>query len=117
MEIPIFIYGVLPPKKREELIMKRNVRVIMEFLRQREKLEIMKENELAHLKQLRKDKSISASMYRRLKQIMIYTHEQKLVDLIKASTEKSVKVSKSSVSYDYQASENAQPLVASAENN
>ena len=117
MEIPTFIYGVLPPKKREELIRKRNVKVIKEFIREREKLETIKEDELAHLKQLRKDKSINASMYRRLKQIMIYTHEQKRIELIKASTEKSIKVGKSSISYDYQTSEDTQPPVAITENN
>jgi len=117
MEIPTFIYDVLPSKKREELINKRNVRVIKEFLRKREKLEIVKDEYLAHLKQLRKSKSISASTHRRLKQAMMRTHEQKRINLIKASMKKSVKIGKSFVSYDDQASEDDQPLVSSVEKN
>jgi hypothetical protein len=77
LEIPIFIYGVFPSKKREEFISKRNVRVIKEFLGKREKLEIAKEEELAHLKQLRKKRSINRAIYSRLKRVMILTHEQK----------------------------------------
>jgi len=117
MEIPTFIYNAFPSKKREELISKRNVRVIKEYLSKREKLEILKKDELAHLKQLRKEKSINASIYRRLKKVMVYTHEQKRIDLIKASVEKSVKIGKSKVSYDEQASEDKQSIVPGTENN
>ena len=95
MEIPTFIYGVLPYKKRKELISKRNVRVITEYLRKRDKLETAKADDLVHLKQLRKNRSIDASMYCRLKKVMIMTHEQKRIDLIKASIKKSIKLEKS----------------------
>lgn len=117
MEMPTFIYNVLPSKKREELISKRNVRVIKEFLKKREQMMISRENDLARLKQLRKDKSISASIYRRLKKVLLFTHEQKRIDLIKASVEKSVSIGNSSVCCDNEASEDDQPLVSKVENN
>lgn len=100
--MPTFMYGVLSSKKKAELISKRNVRVIKEFLRKREKLETSKEKELSHLKQLRRGRSINASMYRRLKQIMIMTHEQKRIDLVKTSIEKSVELEKSVANCDNQ---------------
>ena len=97
MEIPTLIYDVLPSKKREQLVSKRNVRVIKEFLKKRNQLEIAKEEELTRLKQLRKQRSINASMYRRLERVMFLTHEQKRIDLIKATVEKSVKIEKPTV--------------------
>ena len=117
MEMPPFIYNVLPSKKREKLISKRNVRVIKEFLRKREEMIASRENDMAHLKRLRKDKSISASTYRRLKQVMMLTHEQKRIDLIKTSVEKSLRISKSSVGDDSHESEDGQLSVSSVENN
>lgn len=117
MEMPAFIYNVLPSKKRNELISKRNVRVIKQFLKKRKQLKITRENNMAHLEQLRKDESINVSTYSRLKQVIMDTHEQKRMDLIKASVEKSVRTSKSFVSYDDQASEDEQPLVSNVENN
>ena len=117
MEMPPFIYNVLPSKKREKLITKRNVRVIKEYLRKREQMKISRENDLARLKQLRKDKTIRAPEYRRLKKIMVYGHEQKRIELIKACVEKSVRISKSSVSYDEDVSENNQPVESVIENN
>jgi hypothetical protein len=106
MEIPTFIYNVLPSQKREELISKRNVGVIKEYLRKREQMKIARESDLARLKQLRKDKSISASEYRRLKKVLIYGHEQKRIELIRASVNKSLKIHGSSDSSDEQASKN-----------
>ena len=117
MEMPTFIYNVFPSKKREELISKRNVRVIKEYLKKREQLMNSKENDLARLKQLRKNKSIRASTYRRLKKIMIYTHEQKRIDLIMTSEEKSVSIGNPSVCHDDQASEDDQQIVSKVENN
>jgi hypothetical protein len=117
LEIPIFIYGVFPSKKREEFISKRNVRVIKEFLGKREKLEIAKEEELAHLKQLRKKRSINRAIYSRLKRVMILTHEQKRIDLIEATIRKSVKMGKSAVSFDSQPTEDDQQLEPNSENN
>jgi hypothetical protein len=102
MEMPTFIYGVLSSKNKEKLNIKKNVRIIKEYLEKREKLEIAKEDKMAHLKQLRKNRSISASMYRRLKQVMIYTHEQKRIELIKESMEKSAKIGKPIVNCDNQ---------------
>ncbi len=101
MEMPTFIYNVLPSKKKEELISKRNVRVIKEYLMKREKLETAKKEAIAHLKQLRKGGSISASKYRRLKQVMVMAKiETKRIELIKASIEKSVKLENSVISCD-----------------
>jgi len=117
MEIPPIIYGVFPSKKREEIISKRNVRVIKEFLRKREKLEIAKKEELAHLKQLHKKRSINRAIYSRLKRVMILTHEQKRIDLIEATIKKSVKMDKSIVNFDSQPIENNQQLEPNSENN
>ncbi len=117
MEMPTFIYNVLPSQKREKLINKRNVRVIKEYLKKREQMIISRENDLARLKQLRKDKSIRAPEYRRLKKIMVYGHEQKRIELIKASVKKSVRISKSSAIYDEHTSKNNQPVESFIENN
>jgi hypothetical protein len=106
MEIPTVIYNVLPAQKREELITKRNVRIIKEYLKKREQIKITKKDDLARLKQLRKDKSISASEYQRLKKVLIYGHEQKRIALIRASVNKSLKIHGSSDSPDEQASKN-----------
>lgn len=101
MEMPTFIYKVLPSKKKEELISKRNVRVIKEYLVKRKKLESAKKGEMARLRQLRKSKSISASTYRSLKQVVVMARmETKRIELINASMEKSVKLQKSVVSFD-----------------
>ena len=102
MEMPTFIYKVLPSKKKEELISKRNVRVIKEYLMKREKLlETAKKDAIANLKQLRKGKSISVAKYRHLKQVMVMASiETKRIELIKASIEKSVKLENSIDSCD-----------------
>ena len=117
MEMPTFIYNVMPSKKREELINKRNVRVIKEFLKKREQMVTSRENDIAHIEKLHEDKSISTSTYRRLKQVLILTHEQKRIDLLKASVEKSVRISKPFVSDNNQESEDNHALVSSVENN
>jgi hypothetical protein len=95
MKLPNLLYCFIPAKKRNQLVSKRNVRVIKDFLREREKLRIAKEQDLAHLKQLRKSRSISKDQYHRLKEILFLTHEQTRMDLIKAMTEKSIKIRKS----------------------
>jgi len=105
MEIPAFVYNVLPSQKREELITKRNVRIIKEYLKKREQMKIAKENDMARLKQLRKNKSIDTSEYRRLKKVLIYDHEQKRIDLIRSSVNKSLKINDSSANSDEQISE------------
>jgi hypothetical protein len=117
MEIPTFIYNIFPPKKREELINKRNVRVIKEFLRKREQIISSKENDIAHLERLRKDNSITKSTYRRLKQAVILTHDKKRIDLIKKSIDKSISIDKYSVSYDNQEFEDDTALVSIVESN
>ena len=99
MEIPTVMYNIFPSKKREELISKRNIRVIKEFLKKREKLEIAKKEDANHLKQLRKTRSISSSNYQRLKKVLIYSNEEKRINLIKATIEKSVKIGKPVNSY------------------
>jgi hypothetical protein len=69
-------------------------------------MKITKENDMAHLKQLRKDKSIGASEYRRMKNVLIYGYEQKRIDLIRASVERSLKINSSSTGSGEQASKN-----------
>ncbi len=105
MELPIFVYDVLPSKKREKFINKRNVGLIKEFFREREKLQIAREDDLAHLKQLRKNRSINTVIYRRLKQVMILTYEEKRIDLIESIIKKSVRIGNSVTSYHNQPSE------------
>ena len=95
MELPNFICSVLSSKKKEELIINRKVRVIKEFIRKREELKIAKENELTQFKQLCRKRSIDEERYHRLKQLMILTYEQKRIDLLNATMEKSVILDKS----------------------
>src|SRR4030042_2247550 len=90
MELHNLIYGVLPSKKREELINKKNMKVINEFLREIKRLQTAKDDDIIHLKQLRKNRSIDTSMYHRLKQVMIITNEQKRIELIESITKKTV---------------------------
>jgi len=92
MEMPTALYNIFPSKKREELISKRNVRIIKEYLKKREKLKNAKKDDANHLKQLRKTKSISSSNYQRLKKVLIYSNEEKRINLIKATIEKSIKI-------------------------
>ena len=74
---------------------KRNVKAINEFLRKRKKLQKEKDDELERLGQLCEDRSIDESTYDRLKEVMILTHEQKLIDLIRSIMEKRVRSEKS----------------------
>ena len=117
MEMPTFMYNLIPCKKREELIIKRNVRVIKEFLKKREQMKIAQKKDMAHLKQLRKDKSISASEYRRLEKTMVFGHEQKRIELIKTSMMKSIRIGNSSVSYIEKALDDDQQSVSIVKNN
>lgn len=117
MELPNLMYCILPLKKREELYNKRNVKVINEFLKKRKKLQIAKEDDLAHLKQLRKNRSIDKSMYQRLKKVMISTYEKKRIDLLESTTEKSVRKGKSVNRHYNQSSEDYQPPESEAANN
>lgn len=117
MELPNLMYCILPLKKREELYNKRSVKVINEFLKKRKKLQIAKEDDLAHLKQLRKNRSIDKSMYQRLKKVMISTYEKKRIDLLESTTEKSVRKGKSVNRHYNQSSEDYQPPESEAANN
>ncbi len=91
MELHNLIYSILPSEKREQLINKKNVKIINEFLKERKKLQTAKDNDIARLRQLRKDRSINTSMYHRLKHVMIITHEQKRIELIESITKKTAK--------------------------
>ena len=102
------MYSVLPSKQKKAIISKRNVRVIREYLKQRKLLNATKEDELSRLKQLRKIRSINASMYRRLKDVVIMKSEQKRIELAKASIEKSVKLEKTEYRVDSQPTEDEQ---------
>jgi len=117
MEMPNFMYNVFPSEKREQLITKRNVRVIKEFLRKRKQITSSKENDIAHLDMLRKNKSITKSTYHRLKQVVMLTHDQKRIDLIKESVEKSVRIDRYSVSYDNRESEDDNAIASIVESN
>ncbi len=117
MEMPNFMYNVFPSEKREQLITKRNVRVIKEFLRKRKQIISSKENDIAHLDKLRKNKAITKSTYHRLKQVVMLTHDQKRIDLIKESVEKSVRIDKYSVSYDNRESEDDNAIASIVEIN
>lgn len=108
MELHNLVYSILPPKKREELINKKNMKIINEFLRERKKLQTAKDDDLVHLKQLRKNRSIDTSMYHRLKQVMILTHEQKRIELIESIAKKSVKSENFVKTCDSQLSEDDQ---------
>ena len=91
MTLHTLIYSILPSEKREQLINKKNVKIINEFLRERKKLQTARNDDIARLRQLRKNRSINASMYQRLKHVMIITHEQKRIELIESITRKTEK--------------------------
>jgi hypothetical protein len=91
MELHNLIYSILPSDKREQLINKKNVKVINKFLKERKKLQTAKDDDIARLRQLRRDRSINTSMYHRLKHVMIITHEQKRIELIESITKKTAK--------------------------
>ena len=102
------IYSILPPEKREQLINKKNVKIINEFLKERKKLQTAKDDDIARLRQLRRDRSINTSMYHRLKHVMIITHEQKRIELIESITKKTAKNGTSVKIPDVQLSEDDQ---------
>ena len=91
MELHNLIYSILPSDKREQLINKKNVKIINKFLKERKKLQTAKDDDIARLRQLRRDRSINTSMYHRLKHVMIITHEQKRIELIESITKKTAK--------------------------
>lgn len=91
MTLQNLIYGILPSEKRQQLINKKNVKIINEFLRERKKLQAARDDDIARLRKLRKDRSINTSMYDRLKHVMIITHEQKRIELIESITKKTQK--------------------------
>ena len=91
MTLHNLIYSILPSEKREQLINKKNVKIINEFLKERKKLQLAENDDIARLRQLRKDRSINASMYHRLKHVMTITHEQKRIELIESITKKTEK--------------------------
>lgn len=110
MRTPNFIYNKLSPKKKQELDNKKNVKVIKEFLKRRTRMQTDKNEELSRLEQLRKNKSIDKTTYQRLKKVMILTHEQKRIDLIRSIMEKSVRNGKSVSSQVDQPLENNQTI-------
>ena len=110
MGMPNFIYNRLSPKKKQEVDNKKNVKVIKEFLKKRQRLQTDKNDELSRLEQLRKNKSIDKTTYQRLKKVMILTHEHKRIDLIRSIMEKSVRTGKSFNSQIDQPLENNQPI-------
>jgi len=108
MKLHNLIYSILPSEKREQLNAKKNVKIINEFLRERKKLQTAKDDDIARLRQLRKDRSINTSMYHRLKQVMIITHEQKRIELIESTTKKTAKSGNSASIPSVQLSEDDQ---------
>jgi len=108
MTLHNLIYSILPSEKREQLIAKKNIKIINEFLRERKKLQTAKDDDKARLRQLRKDRSINTNMYHRLKQVMIITHEQKMIELIESTTKKTAKSGNSATIPGVQLSEDDQ---------
>jgi len=108
MTLHNLIYSILPSEKREQFVNKKNVKIINEFLRERKKLQTAKIDDIARLRQLRKDRSINTSMYHRLKQVMIITHEQKRIELIESTTKKTAKSGNSASIPSVQLSEDDQ---------
>jgi len=92
MGLSTFIYDLLPLKKKEELMNRRNVKLINEFLRERKKHQVARKDDLVHLKELRTNRSIDNDTYQRLKKVMILTHEKKRIELIDSVTGKSAKI-------------------------
>jgi len=108
MTLHNLIYSILPTEKREQFVNKKNIKIINEFLRERKKLQTAKIDDIARLRQLRKDRSINTSMYHRLKQVMIITHEQKRIELIESTTKKTAKSGNSASIPSVQLSEDDQ---------
>jgi len=108
MTLHNLIYSILPSEKREQFVNKKNIKIINEFLRERKKLQTAKDDDIARLRQLRKDRSINTSMYHRLKQVMIITHEQKRIELIESTTKKTAKSGNSASIPSVQLSEDDQ---------
>jgi len=108
MTLHNLIYSILPSEKREQFVNKKNIKIINEFLRERKKLQTAKIDDIARLRQLRKDRSINTSMYHRLKQVMIITHEQKRIELIESTTKKTAKSGNSASIPSVQLSEDDQ---------
>jgi hypothetical protein len=91
MGLSTLIFGLLPQGRKEDLINKRNVKIINEFLKERKKQQTARKDDLVRLKELRKNGSIDGDTYHRLKNVMILTHEKKRIELIDSFTSKSFK--------------------------
>ena len=91
MGLSTLIFSLLSQGRKEDLINKRNMKVINEFLKERKKQQTAKKDDLERLKELRKNGSIDGDTYHRLKNVMILTHEKKRIELIDSFTGKSFK--------------------------
>jgi translation initiation factor IF-3 len=89
MGLNTFNYDLLPQGRKEGLINKRNMKIINEFLRERKKQQVVRRDDLVRLKELRRNGSIDGDTYRRLKNVMILTHEKKRIKLIDPFTSRS----------------------------
>jgi hypothetical protein len=92
MGLSTFIHDLLPLKKKEEVINRKNVKLINEFLRERKKQKVARKDDLVHLKELRTNRSIDNDTYQRFKKVMILTHEKKRIELIDSVTRKSAEL-------------------------
>ena len=91
MGLSTLIFGFLPQNRKEDLMNRKNVKTINEFLRERKKQQVVRRDDLVRLKELRRNGSIDGDTYRRLKTVMVLTHEKKRIELIDAFTSKSYK--------------------------
>jgi hypothetical protein len=91
MGLSTLIFNLLPQGRKADLINRKNVKIINEFLKERKKQQTAKKDDLERLKELRNNRSIDGDTYHRLKNVMILTHEKKRIELIDAITSKSFK--------------------------
>jgi hypothetical protein len=89
MGLSTLIFGLLPQNRKEDIMNRKNVKIINEFLRERKKQQVVRRDDLVRLKELRRNGSIDGDTYRRLKTVMVLTHEKKRIELIDAFTSKS----------------------------
>jgi len=99
-------YNMLPLRRKEDFINRKNVKLINEFLRERKKLQTSRQDDLERLKEMRKNRYIDGDTYLRLKEVMVLTHEENRIQLINSITNKRSNF----LYYNTPATENSDPL-------
>ncbi len=87
-------YSLLPQNQKDNLVNRKNVKLINEFLRKRKKLQTARKNDFLRLKEMRKNRHIDRDTYLRLKEVMALTHEENRIQLLNSIIKKSSKPSK-----------------------